>query len=401
MFDMLSGSKCYTKLDLKSGYHQIRIRPGDEWKTAFKTNEGLYEWMVMPFGLSNALRTFMRLMNQVLKPFIGKFVVVYFDDILIYSKTEVAHYNHVREVLAVLQANELYINLKKCSFLTDKLLFLRYVVNADGIHVDEDKVRAVREWPTPKTVSDVRSFHGLATFYRRFVRDFSSIVAPIIECLKKWKFSWGKEADQSFALIKEKLSIALVLALPNFDKVFQVECDASVVGIGVVLSQDIRPVAFFSEKVCEARSKWSAYESEFFAIVRTLKHWEHYLIQREFVLYTDHQALKHINSQVSINKMHVRWVAYIQHFHFTLKHKSSVTNKVADALSRRASLLTTLHTEVVGFYCLNELYENDEDFGDIWGKCQQTHTAVNSMYIQDGFIFQGNQLCILKSSLRE
>ena len=205
----------------------------------------------------------------------------------------------------------MYINLKKCNFLTDKLLFLGYVVSADGIHVDEDKVRAVREWPTPKTVSDMRSFHGLATFYRRFVRDFSSIVAPITECLKRGRFSWGKEAGQSFALIKEKLSTTTVLAVPNFEKVFQVECDASVVGIGIVLSQDNRPVAFFSEKVCEAQSKWSAYALEFFAVVRTLKHWEHYLIQRKFVLYTDHQALKHINSQVSINRMHARWVAYI------------------------------------------------------------------------------------------
>ena len=159
------------------------------------------------------------------------------------------------------------------------------------------------------------------------------------------------------------------------------ECDAFVDRIGVVLSQDNRPAAFFSEKVYEARSKWSAYELEFFAVVRTLKHWEHYLIQREFVLYTDHQALKHINNQVSINRMHAWWVAYIQRFHFTLKHKFGVTNKVADAFSRRASLLTTLRTEIVGFDCLKELYENDEDFGDIWGKCQPTHTTINSMYI--------------------
>ncbi|GFY89631.1 hypothetical protein Acr_06g0015710 [Actinidia rufa] len=256
----------------------------NEWKTAFKTKEGLYEWMVMPFGLSNAPSTFMRLMNQ----------------------NESDHYNHVREVLTVLSANKLYVNLKKCSFLTFRLLFLGYVVSAEGIHVDEDKVRAIREWPSPKTVSDVRSFHGLATFYRRFVRNFSSIVAPITECMKKGKFSWGEAAEHSFAIIKEKLSTATVLALPNFEKLFQVECDASVVGVGAMLSQEGKPVAFFSEKLCEARRKWSAYELELYAVVRSLRHWEHYLVQREFVLFTNHQALKFINSQTAINRMHAR-----------------------------------------------------------------------------------------------
>ena len=169
MFDMLAGARIFSKIDLRSGYHQIRIRPRDEWKTAFKTKEGLYEWMVMPFGLSNAPSTFMRLMHQVLKPLIEKFVVVYFDDILIYSRNLEKHLNHVKEVMETLRANKLFINLKKCSFMMDRLPFLGFIVSSDGIRVDEEKVRAIREWPTPGTVSEVRSFHGLATFYRRFV----------------------------------------------------------------------------------------------------------------------------------------------------------------------------------------------------------------------------------------
>ena len=206
----------FSQLDLKSGYHQIRVRPGDEWKTAFKTREGLYEWLVMPFGLSNAPSTFMRVMNQIFRPFIGKFVVVYFDDILIYSANIDLHLQHLREVLIVLSREKFYAAIAKCSFMTDSVLFLGYVVSKDGLSVDESKVIAVKQWPIPTTIHEVRSFHGLVSFYRRFIPDFSTIMAPITDCMKASKFLWTTEATKAFNQIKEKLTTAPILALPNF-----------------------------------------------------------------------------------------------------------------------------------------------------------------------------------------
>ena len=189
--------------------------------------------MIIPFGLSNAPSTFMRLMNQVLKPFLEKFVIVYFDDILIYSSSEAEHMKHLREVLTVLQANELYINLKKYNFMIISLIFLGFVVSSQGIHMDEDKIRTIRDWPVPKSATNVRSFHGLATFYRRFIRNFSSLVAPITDCLKKkCSFLWTTVADETFTLIKDKLTHAPILPFPDFEKVFDLECDAYGVGIG-------------------------------------------------------------------------------------------------------------------------------------------------------------------------
>ncbi|GKB14841.1 reverse transcriptase domain-containing protein [Tanacetum coccineum] len=295
MLDQLHGASVFSKIDLRSGYHQIRMRPGDEWKTAFKTRDGLYEWLVMPFGLSNAPSTFMRLMNLVFKPFIGRFVVVYFDDILVFSKGQTEHLEHLAKIFEVLAQQQLYVNLKKCEFMTHSLVFLGYVISKDGIHVDSTKVDAIVSWPTPASIHEIRSFHGLASFYRRFIRNFSTIVSPITECLKGGNFKWTKEAQSSFELIKAKLIEAPVLALPNFENVFELDCDASGVGIGAVLSQDNRPIAFFSEKLSEARQKYTTYEKEFYAIVRALEHWRHYLISKEFILHSDHEALAYIN----------------------------------------------------------------------------------------------------------
>ncbi|XP_072147922.1 uncharacterized protein [Setaria viridis] len=212
MLDELSGSTIFTKIDLRSGYHQIRMKIGDEWKTAFKTKFGLYEWLVMPFGLTNAPSTFMRLMNHVLRAFIGKFVVVYFDDILIYSKSFDEHLDHIHQVLSVLRDDKLYGNIAKCTFCTDHVVFLGFVVSADGIQVDEEKIKAIKDWPTPTNVSQVRSFHGLAGFYRRFVKDFSTIAAPLNNLTKKdVPFKWGDEQDQAFNELKAKLCEALLL----------------------------------------------------------------------------------------------------------------------------------------------------------------------------------------------
>jgi hypothetical protein len=174
MLDELSGSVIFSKIDLRSGYYHIRMALGDEWKTAFKTKFGLYEWLVMSFGLTNVPSTFMRLMNEILRAFIGKYVVVYFDDILVYNKSYEAHLEHLRAVFNVLRDARLFGNLEKCTFCTDRVSFLGYVVTSQGIEVDEAKIVAITSWPLPTTVTQVRSFLGLAGFYRRFVRDFST-----------------------------------------------------------------------------------------------------------------------------------------------------------------------------------------------------------------------------------
>jgi hypothetical protein len=402
MLDVLYGSQIFSKIDLRSGYHQIRIRPGDEWKTAFKTRAGLFEWLVMPFGLTNAPSTFMRVMTQLLRPFIDKFVVVYFDDILIFSRNFSEHLQHIRQVMEVLRFESLFINLKKCTFAQDSVLFLGFIISAQGISVDSSKIQAITDWPIPTNVHDVRSFHGLASFYRRFIKDFSAIMGPIIECTKVGSFSWSPAAQQAFEVIKSKLTETPVLKLPDFAQPFEVACDASHVGIGGVLSQQRHPIAYFSEKLNETRRRYPAYDLELYAIIQSLKYWRHYLINREFVLYTDHDSLRHIQSQKKPNARHARWVDYLQQFTFVLKHKASSENRVADALSRRAHVLTSLTVKVTGFEELKHCYPNDPDFGFIQAAILNGPSPNHPHYtVQDGYLFFKNKLCLPKTSIRE
>lgn len=196
------------------------------------------------------------------------------------------------------------------------------MVSKDGLRMDKEKVKVIVEWHVPRTIIEVRIFHGLETLYRKFIRNFSSIIAPITKCTKGKEFVWNKEAGESFELLKKMVTTSPILVLPDFSKVFEVDYDASFVGIGDVLSQGRRLVAFFSEKLNEVRKNYSTYDVEFYAIVQALRYWQHYLLRREFILFTNHEALRYVKSQKKLNTRHVKWISFIQYYEFTLKHKS-------------------------------------------------------------------------------
>nr|GEZ57252.1 RNA-directed DNA polymerase [Tanacetum cinerariifolium] len=371
--DHLHRASVFSKIDLRSGYHQICMRLGDEWKTAFKTRDGLYEWMVMPFGLSNAPSTFMRLMNHVFKPFIGRRVIVYFDDILVFSNNEAEHLRHLQEIFLVLRTQKLFAN-RKMSLSNSGSYFLGYLISGTGIRMNTTKISAITTWSLPTSLHDVRSFHGLASFYCRFIQRFSTIAAPITECLKSTKFMWNTAAQSAFEQLKHAVTEAPVLALPNFEHVFQVECDASGLGIGGVLSQLNRPISFFSEKLNDTRRRYSTYDKELYAIVRSLEYWRHYLFSAEFILYSDHQALKFIQGQAKLKPRHAKWVETLQDFSFVIRHKAGSANSVADALSRRPALLSSTSFKVSGFAPFAHLYQDDLDFKELWDKCHGAKT---------------------------
>ncbi|GJW75349.1 putative nucleotidyltransferase, ribonuclease H [Tanacetum coccineum] len=336
LFDQLQGSSVYSKIDLRSGYHQLRVREQDIPKTAFRTRYGHYEFQVMPFGLTNAPAVFMDLMNRVCKPYLDKFVIVFIDDILIYSKDKEEHEEHLKAILELLKKEELYAKFSKCEFWIPKVQFLGHVIDCQGIHVDPAKIESIKDWASPKTPTEIRQFLGLAGYYRRFIEGFSKIAKPMTKLTqKKVAFEWGDKQEAAFQTLKTKLCSAPILALPQGAENFIVYCDASHKGLGAVLMQNEKVIAYASRQLKIHEKNYTTHDLELGAVVFALKIWRHYLYGTKCTVFTDHKSLQHILDQKELNMRQRRWLELLSDYDCEIRYHPGKANVVADALSRK------------------------------------------------------------------
>ncbi|GJU32533.1 putative reverse transcriptase domain-containing protein [Tanacetum coccineum] len=298
LFDQLQGSSVYSKIDLRSGYHQLRVRDEDIPKTAFRTRYGHYEFQVMPFGLTNAPAVFMDLMNRVCKPYLDKFVIVFIDDILIYSRNKEEHANHLRIILELLKKEKLYAKFSKCDFWIHIVQFLGHLIDSQGLHVDPAKIEAVKNWTSPTTPTEIHQFLGLAGYYQRFIE------API-------------------------------LALPEGNDDFVVYCDASHQGLGAVLMQREKVIAYASRQLKPHEENYTTHDLELGAVVFALKIWRHYLYGTKCIVFTDHKSLQHILDQKELNMRQRRWLELLADYDCEIRYHLGKANVVADALSQK------------------------------------------------------------------
>jgi hypothetical protein len=344
LFDQLAGAKVFSKVNLRSCYHQIKICLEDVPKTAFSTRYGLYEYLVMSFGLTNAPAHFMYLMNSVFMPELDKFIVVFIDDILIYSKSEEEHAQHLRVILQRLQDHQLYAKFSKCAFWLREVPFLGHVISAEGIAVDPSKVQEVLDWKTPKSVTQIRSFLGLVGYYHQFIPNFSKIAKPMTQLLEKEaKFKWSLQCKDAFLTLKKLLTTAPVLAQPDIEKPFDVYCDAFNTDIGEVLMQDGRVIAYASRQLRRYEEHYPTQDLELLAVVHALKVWRHYLLGNLVHIYTDQKSLKYLFTHPDLNMRQRRWLELIKDYELEVHYHPGKANVVADALSckHRCNHITT------------------------------------------------------------
>src|SRR3954463_751465 len=368
LMDQLVGASVFSKIDLRSGYHQIRVKEDDIQKTAFRTRYGHYEYSVMPFGVTNAPGVFMEYMNRIFHPYLDKFVVVFIDDILIYSKNEEEHAEHLRTVLELLKEKQLFAKLSKCEFWLEEVSFLGHVISKNGIAVDPTKIEAVSQWEAPKSVSEIRSFLGLAGYYRKFIEGFSKLALPLTKLTRKGQaFIWDAKCEEGFQELKRRLTSAPILILPSPTESFVVYCDASLMGLGGVLMQNQQVVAYASRQLKVHERNYPTHDLELATVVFVLKLWRHYLYGSRFEVFSDHKSLKYLFDQKELNMRQRRWLEFLKDYDFGLNYHPGKANVVADALSRK-----TLHMSMLMVKELDLI----EQFRDLSLVCEGTLTSV-------------------------
>jgi hypothetical protein len=345
LLDKTKNSKFFTKLDVRWGYYNIRIKEGDEWKAAFRTNRGLFEPTVMFFGLTNAPATFQTFMNEIFRDLIDDgHVVVYLDDVLIFANTQEHHNALVRQVLDIFRQHRLFLKKEKCQFSMPYLEYLGHIIGQGQLKMDGQKVAAVRDWPIPRNLRQLQSFLGFCNYYRRFIRDFSKIAKPLHHLTGKVPWSWASAQQTAFDSLKSAICQEPVLAIPLPDAPFRVEADASDFALGAVLSQQVdskwHPVAFRSQSLTATERNYEIYDKELFAIIEALCEWRQYLLGSALPveIFTDHQNLTFFRAPQQLNHRQARWFTELQEFNFTLTHKPGSQMGKADHLSRRADL---------------------------------------------------------------
>ena len=340
----LNGARFFTKLDVRWGYNNVRIKEGDEWKAAFRTNRGLFEPLVMFFGLTNSPATFQTMMNDLFKELIDEgVVIVYMDDILIYTSTIEQHREVVKKVLEILKKNKLYLKPEKCIFEKSQVEYLGLIISSGKIEMDPIKVEGVSNWPNPRNVTETQSFLGFVNFYRRFIQDFANIARPLHDLTRKGcPWTWKNEQQEAFDQLKQRVTSVPILIFPNDHKPYRVEADSSDYATGAVLSQEgedgkWHPVAFLSKSLSQVERNYDIHDKEMLAIIRALEEWRHYLegTQHTFEIWTDHKNLEYFMTAKKLNRRQARWSLYLSRFDFTLHHRPGKRSLKPDALSRR------------------------------------------------------------------
>ena len=381
MFDRLGGAKYFSKLDLKTGFHQIRVKPEDIEKTAFNTKYGQFEYLVMPMGLCNAPATFQTLMNQIFYDCIDVFMVVYMDDLLIFSKDEESHYRNLETVLRRLKEHQLYASPKKCEFFQTEIDFLGFLVGKDGMRVNPEKVDVLRTWPTPESLTELRSFLGLLQFFRRFIPKFSAIAAPLTNLTKKEMGigKWNEKCDEAFQKLKDAIVQAPILVAPDWKKPFRGHVDASQLAVGGTLTQldrngKDRVVSFFSKKLTSTEADYTANDRELLGLISFLERFRCYLEGSEFEIFTDNQVLKSFFTKPKLSRKEARWLETLGNFGiFPITLKPGKIHVLGDTLSRAphviksesGTLLNSLEVPFIEFEDVITRYDDDQFFGPI------------------------------------